>query len=248
MTVEDQPTRHERVDTEKRRRTRGVKLFIRDIVLIFLAAIIISVGIKTFLVRSFYIPSGSMEDTLQIDDRIIVNELVPTMVGLEHGDVVVFRDPGGWLTPREEVEQNWFVTGVDWVLSVVGLSAPDSNDHLIKRVIGLPGDAVECCNTFGQMSVNGVPLDEPYLKLGPGVTKVSGTDFAVTVPPDSLWVMGDNRYDSWDSRYNTTKPGKGFVPIENVVGRAFIVSWPIDHWTWLDNYPTVFAGVEEKSP
>ena len=248
MTVEDQPTRHERVDTEKRRRTRGVKLFIRDIVLIFLAAIIISVGIKTFLVRSFYIPSGSMEDTLQIDDRIIVNELVPTMVGLEHGDVVVFRDPGGWLTPREEVEQNWFVTGVDWVLSVVGLSAPDSNDHLIKRVIGLPGDAVECCNTFGQMSVNGVPLDEPYLKLGPGVTKVSGTDFAVTVPPDSLWVMGDNRYDSWDSRYNGSTPSKGFVPIENVVGRAFIVSWPIDHWTWLDNYPTVFAGVEEKSP
>ena len=248
MTVEDQPTRHERVDTEKRRRTRGVKLFIRDIVLIFLAAIIISVGIKTFLVRSFYIPSGSMEDTLQIDDRIIVNELVPTMVRLEHGDVVVFRDPGGWLTPREEVEQNWFVTGVDWVLSVVGLSAPDSNDHLIKRVIGLPGDAVECCNTFGQMSVNGVPLDEPYLKLPGGVTKASGTDFSVTVPNDSLWVMGDNRYDSADSRYNTTKPGKGFVPIENVVGRAFLVSWPIDHWTWLDNYPTVFAGVEEKSP
>jgi signal peptidase I len=189
-----------------------------------------------------------MNDTLQVDDRIIVNELVPKLVPIQHGDVVVFRDPGGWLPPRYEAPQNWFVTSVDWVLSVVGLSAPDSNDHLIKRVIGLPGDTVECCNEFGQMSVNGVPLDEPYLKLAPGVTKVSGTDFTVTVPPDSLWVMGDNRYDSADSRYNTDKPSKGFVPIENVVGRAFVVSWPIDHWAWLDNYPTVFAGVEDKKP
>lgn len=248
MTTEELPTRHERADSEKRRRTRGVKLFLRDILIIFLAAIVISVGIKAFLIRSFYIPSGSMQDTLQIDDRIIVNELVPNVIPIQHGDVVVFRDPGGWLDPRNEPPQNWFVTSVDWVLSVVGLSAPDSNDHLIKRVIGLPGDTVECCNTFGQLSVNGVPLDEPYLKLGPGVTKVSGTDFSVTVPKDSLWVMGDNRYDSADSRYNTTKPGKGFVPIENVVGRAFLVSWPIDHWSWLDNYPTVFAGVDDTSP
>ena len=87
------------------------------------------------------------------------------------------------------------------------------------------------------MSVNGVPLDEPYLKLPPGVTKVSGDDFAVTVPKKSLWVMGDNRYDSKDSRYNREQPGNGFVPIENVVGRAFLVSWPVGHWTWLDNYP-----------
>lgn len=245
MTTVEEPTRHERAESEKRRRTRGVKLFVRDIIIIFLAAIVISVGIKAFLIRSFYIPSGSMQDTLQIDDRIIVNELVPDVIPLEHGDIVVFRDPGGWLAPRHEPQQNWFVASVDWVLSVVGLSAPDSNDHLIKRVIGLPGDTVECCNAFGQMSVNGVPLDEPYLKLGPGVTKVSGTDFSVTVPKGSLWVMGDNRYDSADSRYNTNKPGKGFVPIENVVGRAFLVSWPIDHWAWLDNYPTVFAGLDE---
>lgn len=246
MTTALSPTPQESSDKRPRRRTRGMKIFIRDIVLIFIAAIVISVGIKAFLIRSFYIPSGSMENTLQINDRIIVNELVPRFVPIEHGDVVVFRDPGGWLPPHETVNENWFVTSVDWVLSVVGLSAPDSNDHLIKRVIGLPGDKVECCNTFGQMSVNGVPLGEPYLNLPKGVTKASGTDFSVTVPKDSLWVMGDNRYDSADSRYNTNKPGKGFVPIENVVGRAFLVSWPIDHWAWLDNYPTVFAGVEDK--
>ncbi len=213
--------------------------------LLLLGALVAAILVKTYVAQAYVIPSGSMQDTLQIDDRIIVNELVPDVIPLEHGDVVVFRDPGGWLAPRHEPPQNWFVASVDWVLSVVGLSAPDSNDHLIKRVIGLPGDTVECCNTFGQMSVNGVPLDEPYLKLAPGVTKASGTDFSVTVPKDSLWVMGDNRYDSADSRYNTTKPGKGFVPIENVVGRAFLVSWPVDHWAWLDNYPTVFAGVDE---
>lgn len=246
MTIEEQPTRHERARSEKRSRSRSMKLFIRDIVIIFLAAIVISVGIKAFLIRSFYIPSGSMENTLQIDDRIIVNELVPRFIPIERGDVVVFRDPGGWLQPTIQPEQNWFAASVDWMLSVVGLSAPDSNDHLVKRVIGLPGDEVKCCNTFGQVSVNGVPLEEPYLNLPSGVTKASGTDFDVTVPKDSLWVMGDNRYDSLDSRYNTNKPGKGFVPIENVVGRAFLVSWPFEHWSWLDNYPTVFGGVGDK--
>lgn len=245
MTIEEQPTRSERKRSDKRSRSRSIKLFIRDIVLIFLAAVIISVGIKAFLVRSFYIPSGSMESTLQINDRIIVNELVPRMVAIERGDVVVFQDPGGWLTPRAQPDRNWFMTGVDWTLAVVGLSAPDSNDHLVKRVIGLPGDTVECCNTFGQLSINGVPLDETYLELPSGVTEASGTDFEVTVPDDALWVMGDNRYDSLDSRYNRNKPGKGFVPVENVVGRAFLVSWPAERWSWLDNYPTVFGGVEE---
>ncbi|MCU1524366.1 MAG: signal peptidase [Microbacteriaceae bacterium] len=243
MTEIEPATSTSDVVEARRRKNRGVKLFIRDIVLIFLAAIIISVGIKAFLIRSFYIPSGSMEDTLQINDRIIVNELVPKMIAVQHGDVVVFKDPGGWLPPAAPVQQNAFAAGVDWVLSVVGLSAPDSNDHLIKRVIGLPGDKVACCNAFGQMTVNGIPLVEPYLKLPAGVTKVSGDDFSITVPKDRLWVMGDNRYDSKDSRYNRGTPSGGFVPMDDVVGRAFVVSWPSSHWTWLDNYPKVFGGV-----
>ncbi len=244
MTEIDPATSTADVAETQRRKNRGVKLFIRDIVLIFLAAIIISVGIKAFLIRSFYIPSASMQNTLQIDDRIIVNELVPKMIAVQHGDVVVFKDPGGWLPPTVPVQQNAFAAGVDWVLSVVGLSAPDSNDHLIKRVIGLPGDKVACCNAFGQMTVNGIPLNEQaYLKLPPGVTKASGDDFSVTVPANRLWVMGDNRYDSKDSRYNRSTPSGGFVPIDDVVGRAFVVSWPSSHWTWLDNYPNVFGGV-----
>jgi signal peptidase I len=232
----------------KRSKLRGWRAFLRDVALILIAAVVISFLIKTFLIRSFYIPSESMMDTLHVNDRIIVNELVPDLVPIERGDVVVFRDPGGWLPAQAPAEdQNPVVGFFDWLLSIVGLTAPDSNDHLIKRVIGLPGDVVACCNEFGQMTVNGVPLDEVdlYVVLPDGVTKVSRDDFEVTVPADSLWVMGDNRYNSQDSRYQQETPSKGFVPFDHVVGRAILISWPVDRWTWLDNYPIVFSGVDE---
>ncbi|GAA3869483.1 signal peptidase I [Leifsonia kafniensis] len=245
MTDNSVPTRADRRAKDARRKKRGVALFIRDLLVIFVVALLISFLIKTFLIRSFYIPSGSMEETLHVNDRILVNQLEPKLIPIDRGDVIVFKDPGGWLMPQAETDQNPLVASIDWLLSVVGLSAPDSNDHLIKRVIGLPGDHVVCCNALGQMSVNGVPLDEPYIKLPPGVTKVSEDDFDTTVPPNSLWVMGDNRYNSRDSRYNGDTPGKGFVPIDNVVGRALVISWPISRWTWLDDYPEVFRGVEE---
>lgn len=238
--TEYQPT--DGVNTPKK--SRGWKIFIRDILLIFLAALLISFLIKTFLIRSFYIPSASMEMTLVKDDRIIVNQLEPDLIPIEHGDVVVFRDPGGWLDPQPVVQVNWFVAGVDAVLAFVGLSAPDSNDHLIKRVIGLPGDHVICCNDFGQLTVNGVPLEEPYIDLPDGMTKATRSDFDVIVPDDRLWVMGDNRYNSADSTAHLGDPGGGFVPIDNVVGRALLISWPIDRWSWLDNYPVTFRDVD----
>src|SRR5690606_17597403 len=150
-----------------------VLLFLRDLLIIFVAAVVISVGIKTFLVRSFYIPSSSMENTLQVNDRIIVNQLVPAVVELERGDIVVFRDPGDWLAPTPAEPRAPLLEALAWFLPLVGLSALDSNDRLIKRVIGLAGDEVACCNSFGQMSVNGVALDEPYLKLPDRVTKVA---------------------------------------------------------------------------
>lgn len=226
----------------ERKKGRGALRFVRDLLLIILAALLISFLIKTFLVRSFYIPSASMQTTLMVHDRILVNELVPDLVPITHGDVVVFADPGGWLTPTGVPEPS----GLDAVLGFVGLAAPDSNDHLIKRVIGLPGDTVTCCNDFGQMLVNGVPLEEPYVTVSPGSTKVSSIDFDVTVPEGHLWVMGDNRDNSRDSRYNQDGPTHGFVPIENVVGRAFVVSWPLERWGSLDNYPLVFEGVEDR--
>src|ERR1700704_1322385 len=236
MTEDILPTRTDRGAADRRRQQRSVKLFIRDILIIFVVAVLVSFLIKTFVVRSFYIPSASMENTLQINDRIIVNELEPNLIPIQHGDVVVFRDPGGWLPPTVSTNLNPIAAAWDAALSFVGLTAPDSNDHLIKRVIGLPGDHVTCCNALGQMSVNGVPLKEPYTQLPAGSQAVSGITFDVTVPKDSLWVMGDNRYNSADSRYHVNDPGKGFVPTSNVVGRAFVISWPVGRWSWLDNY------------
>jgi len=232
-----------RARSRQPRKSRGWKIFVRDILLIFVAALFISFMIKTFLIRSFYIPSSSMEQTLHIDDRIIVNQLEPGLMPIEHGDVVVFKDPGGWLTPTVEVPVNWFVGAVDAVLGFVGLSAPDSNDHLIKRVIGLPGDKVVCCNDFGQITVNNVPLEEPYITLPAGVTKATRDDFSVTVPAGKLWVLGDNRYNSADSSFHRNDATGGFVPSKNVVGRALLISWPVNHWTWLDNYPVTFHDV-----
>jgi signal peptidase I len=244
MTDDTLPTRTNRVESDKRRRQRSVKLFIRDIVIIFVVAVLASFLIKTFLIRSFYIPSASMENTLQINDRIIVNELVPNLTPIQHGDVVVFRDPGGWLPPTLPVTENPVAGAIDWALSIVGLSAPDSNNHLIKRVIGLPGDHVSCCNTLGQLEVNGVPLKEPYIVIPPGQSEAATLSFNVTVPKGDLWVMGDNRYDSQDSSRNQALPGKGFVPISDVVGRAILISWPIGRWSWLGNYPNTFNGVD----
>lgn len=245
MTEEAITSRSDRAVTAAARRKRSTLLFLRDLLVIFVVAVLVSFLIKTFLIRSFFIPSQSMEETLVKDDRIIVNQLVPEVTPITHGDVVVFKDPGGWLPARVETPQPPLVAAVDWFLAFVGLSAPDSNDHLVKRVIGLPGDHIVCCNALGQMSVNGVPLEEPYVALPPGETKVSRDDFDIVVSDESLWVMGDNRYNSKDSRYNTDTPLEGFVPMENVVGRAFVVSWPVSHWAWLDNHPQVFEGVEE---
>ncbi|AMM22474.1 S26 family signal peptidase [Frondihabitans sp. PAMC 28766] len=231
---------------EKAPRKGGGWRFLRDIVIIFLAALLISFLIKTFLVRSFYIPSASMENTLQINDRIIVNELVPNVSPIKRGDVIVFTDPGGWLDGAPQTasdsSSNPVIHGIQWALTQVGLGTQDSDDHLVKRVIGLPGDKVACCNAFGQMTVNGVPLDEPYTKLPPGVTRESQNDFSVTVPKGSLWVEGDNRYDSADSRYQTSTPSKGFVPESDVVGRAFVITWPSSRWGFISDYPNVFDG------
>lgn len=227
-------------------RKRGWLTFLRDVLVIVLIAVVVSFLVKTFLVRSFYIPSGSMENTLLVQDRILVDEITPRFGGYDRGDIVVFRDPGGWLTtapvapPRSPV-----VEGVEWVLSLVGLAAPDSDDHLIKRIIGIPGDHVVCCNGLGQITVNDVPVNESaYLKLNPG-EPASQEPFDVTVPDGSLWVLGDNRNSSQDARFHQDDPGKGFVPLDNVVGRAFVITWPFDRFGGLDFHHDAFEGVPD---
>lgn len=230
----------------RRDRRRGWLTFLRDVIIIVLVAVLVSFLVKTFLVRSFYIPSGSMESTLMVNDRILVDEVTPRFGGYERGDIVVFRDPGGWLPVSTDAPRSPIVEAVDWSLSLVGLSAPDSDDHLVKRIIGTPGDHVVCCNTLGQISVNDVPIDETdYLKLPTADSPASADDFDVVVPDDRLWVLGDNRYSSKDSRYNQDQPGKGFVPVGNVVGRAFLITWPFDRFGMLDFHHAVFSGVPE---
>lgn len=228
------------------RRRRGWLVFLRDVLVIVLIAVLVSFLVKTFVVRSFYIPSGSMEDTLLVNDRILVDEVTPLFGDYERGDIVVFQDPGGWLPPKTQPPRAPIVEGIDWILSLVGLSAPDSDDHLVKRIIGLPGDHVVCCNGVGQITINGIPIDETaYVKLPPGESVVSADPFDVVVPEERLWVLGDNRYRSKDSRYNTDQPGNGFVPLENVVGRAFVITWPFNRFGLLDSHYEVFAGVPD---
>lgn len=223
--------------------------FLRDAAIIVVAALVVSFLIKTFLIRSFFIPTESMEATLIRDDRIIVSQLTPEVFELNRGDIIVFVDPGGWLSQQSGVSEDDPLSRILNGISVfVGLSSPNDEQHLVKRVIGLPGDRVVCCDDLGAMSVNGVALTETYVQLPQGVSKVSSNDFDVTVPDDALWVMGDNRYNSADSRRNMDKPGGGFVPLENVVGRAILISWPQERWTWLGNYPPVFSEIVSRLP
>jgi signal peptidase I len=224
----------------KRFRRNPLAAFLIDLVVIVGAALILSVLIKAFLIRSFYIPSGSMLDTLKINDRIIVNVMVPKLMEVQRGDIVVFRDPGGWLGAVPTTQKEPIQEISDFILGTFGITAPDSAEHLVKRVIGLPGDVVSCCDEQGRIIVNGLGIDEPYLKPG---ANPSDLEFSVTVPEGHYWVMGDNRPNSTDSRYHTDLPTGGFVPEEVLVGRAFVISWPIDNWTFLDNYPEVFGGV-----
>lgn len=236
-----------RRELRERSKPRGALVFFRDVLVILVIAVLVSFLVKTFIVRSFYIPSASMEDTLQVDDRILVDELTPRWDGYHRGDVIVFKDPGGWLpvTPSAPPRSPLLEAG-EWLLTIVGIAAPDSDDHLVKRLIGLPGDHVRCCNALGQLEVNGSPIDEsPYLRLPPGDTSASDIEFDVTVPAGTVWVLGDNRTRSQDSRYNQDEPGEGFVPLDNVVGRAFLITWPLDRFGTIDGHHDRFNGVEE---
>lgn len=180
--------------------------------------------ITTFVVKPFSIPSGSMENTLQIGDRVLVNRMVYRVRDIERGDVVVFNGSGSFV-PAQVVPDRDPITGsLVWVGQSFGLVAPDSTDF-IKRVIGVGGDRVTCCDEQGRILVNGEPLQEDYLFPGDAP---SLQPFDVEVPEGTLWVMGDHRSASADSRVHLGDPGGGFVPADSVVGRAMTVVWPLN--------------------
>lgn len=222
-------------------------LFLRDMLVVAALAIVVSMLVKSYLVRPYFIPSASMSETLLVDDHVLVNVLPVDWVGLDRGDVIVFRDPGGWLNVPPEPAKPPLRSIVDGALEAVALKPEDSSDALIKRIIGLPGDHVVCCNAYGQITINEMPVSEPYVRLH-GHHAASGIGFDVVVPEGQLWVMGDNRYNSEDSRFHQDLPSRGFVPVENVVGRAFLVNWPLNRFSWLSSHPEVFAAVPNRDP
>ena len=212
---------------------KGRRSLWRELPVLVVIAVVLALVIKTFVVQPFYIPSGSMQNTLEIGDRVLVNKVVYHLRGISRGDIVVFNGEGSW-DPEPVTSSNPVSKLVGGLENLVGIS---HGDDYIKRVIGLPGDHVACCNAEGKITVNGVPLSETSY-LYPG-NAPSATRFNITVPPGRLWVMGDHRAISYDSRGHIGDPGGGTIPENQVVGRAFVVIWPPSQWGFL-NIPATF--------
>jgi signal peptidase I len=221
------------------RRGRRKRSFWREFPVLVVIALLLAVVIKTYAIQAFFIPSGSMENTLEINDRVLVNKLVYDVRGIHRGDIVVFNGDGSWDPGTAPRNTNFVVKFGQGFASMFGFGHP--GDILIKRVIGLPGDKVACCDAQGRVTVNGVPLTEQsYLYPGDSPSEVR---FNIVVPPGRLWVMGDHRLISDDSRNHLGEPGGGTIPENAVIGRAFVIIWPPSRWRILP-IPATFQKPE----
>jgi signal peptidase I len=186
--------------------------FWRELPILLGVAILVAFLVRLFVVQTFWVPSGSMIPTLRVGDRVIVNKLVYDFNSPDRGEVIVFHSPASWRSyPDEKV--------------------------FVKRLIGLPGDRVVCCDANGRLEINGKPLSEPYLNFSEGPnTPAAPQHFSIVVPPGRLWVMGDNRYDSGDSVANwsrTKNIDQSTITEKALIGRAFVLFWPFSRWDWL---------------
>jgi signal peptidase I len=205
--------------------TKPRSSFWRELPILLGVAVIVALLVRAFVLQTFFIPSESMENTLVIDDRVLVNKLVYDFRDPRRGEVIVFTSPVEWRT--------------------------DSNEKdFIKRVIGVPGDHVVCCDSRGRLTVNGKALDEPYLYRDPAgrPDPASEHTFDIVVPPDRLWLMGDHRARSGDSSAEYSQHNQDLIeatiPIDSVIGRAFVLFWPVGRWDWL-NVPDTFDDIPD---
>lgn len=200
---------------------------------VILYALVIAFLVKTFLLRGFYIPSGSMEQTLQVNDRVFINVAGSYFSEPKRGDVIVFKDSQGWIPSTQKTS-----SPLKDALSFAGILPDTSSNFLVKRVIGTPGDVVESDGT-GKIKVNGVEITEPYLYPGNPPSEVP---FKVTVPAGKYFVMGDHRSNSADSRYHISD-GTAFISKDDVQGNVFVVAWPLNHFGLLQDESSVFSSV-----
>ena len=225
------------------RRKRKKRSFWREFPILVVIALVLAVVIKTYAIQAFFIPSGSMENTLKINDRVLVNKLVYDVRGIHRGDIVVFNGAGSWDPGTVPASTNFAEEFVNGFASMFGFGRP--GDILIKRVVGLPGDHVACCDAQGRVTVNGVPLTEQsYLYPGDVPSEVR---FNIVVRPGRLWVMGDHRVISDDSRDHLGDPGGGTIPESAVIGRAFVIIWPPSRWRFLP-IPATFEQPKLNAP
>ncbi|HWD80387.1 MAG TPA: signal peptidase I [Kribbella sp.] len=241
----DTPTKSDAKDTKPAHRS-GFAAATREFVLIVVGALIVSSILRAFVGQMFIIPSESMENTLLVGDRVVVEKLTD----VKRGDVVVFEDPGGWLGQEESGQKRG---SVGRFFEIVGLLPDSSHGHLIKRLIGMPGDKVACCDAKGRILVNGQPLDETgYLYPGDAPSQM---EFQVTVPAGRIFVLGDHRSASGDSRVHlqdldangTNQGDAAFVPLDKVTGRAIAIVWPAGRWDKL-GVPETFKAVPAPGP
>uniref|UniRef100_UPI00140A3849 signal peptidase I n=1 Tax=Streptomyces sp. YIM 98790 TaxID=2689077 RepID=UPI00140A3849 len=233
-----------------RRRRSAQRSFWKELPILVLIALVLALFIKTFLVQAFSIPSDSMQNTLQRGDRVLVDKLTPWFGGTpDRGEVIVFHDPANWLGDPSEGDGGFWSTVQDG-LSFIGLMPSSKEQDLIKRVIAVGGDTVEC-KQGGPVMVNGKAMEESGF-IYPGNTPCDDKPFGpITIPEGRLWVMGDHRQESQDSRYHTEGPGGGTIGEDDVVGRAIVVAWPPTRWSYLsvpDSYEDVPAALAGAAP
>ena len=195
---------------------------LRELPILVILALLVSLLIKSFLVQFFYIPSGSMENTLQVKDRVAVNRVPFIGNDVSRGDVIVFRDPAGWLPEASSVSGNRITNAIREGLVIVGVIPNPTKQYLVKRVIGVAGDKVVAKDQV--LTINGKPTSEPYIFAG---NTPSDTDFNITVPEGKVWVMGDHRGASGDSRVHQDDVNNGMIPVEKITGRVIATIWPL---------------------